>query len=331
MNPYLRAPQWSRPASVEISEVPLEGVPFESWLPSFPDFAGRAALRVPAFPASVMPELPQAPPLAWQPHFEDFARARPRVTWFQFVAHTIALSSYAPPDLAWKPVFDDFARAKARVVQFPFGGYTNALPNYEIPNLAWDPRFPDFPGRKALRVADFQALAYTDATPDIPSNNLAWHPVFDDFARARQANNAPYFPAAFFPIPIVFGPNRTLVIHTPDEIPIGAERNFSVEYNIGGMPVALDAPPDMRIYHLDANGFQITDLAPGPCTAYPSGTAYFRAWTPADRGVYIIEIIGTFQGTLLIYVLPVTVRAKFDPFALANDDILVARNGDIGD
>lgn len=260
MNPFVRAPQWSREASIEISELPLEGVPDLSWLPSFSDFPAQAAPRAIVFQAFFGPELPPPPPVS-----------------------------------------------------------------------AWLGIYPDFPGRVALRTANFPAVAYTNATPDLPEANLSWHGYFDDFARALQTGHAAYFPAIAFPIPIVFGIDRTLVIHTPDEIPTGQERVFRVEWLIGGLPIPLDAPPDMRIYHLDTNGFQITDLATGPCTVYPSNTAYFRAWTPTDRGVFMILITALFQTDPIIYALPVTVRAKFDPFALANDDILVSRNGDIGD
>lgn len=161
----------------------------------------------------------------------------------------------------------------------------------------------------------YNNLLITDTTPNIETNISI--PIFNNYYTFTLSNLV---------LPIITGYtySKRVAIHIPDEAPIGVPVRVSLEL-IVGTPVAYDSLPDIRIYHLDDLGNQITDLPLSPCIQYGSNPAYYIDWTPTAPGTYMIETTGIYLAQPVEDSRAVSIRPKFDPIALALHDIFVNR------
>lgn len=114
-----------------------------------------------------------------------------------------------------------------------------------------------------------------------------------------------------------------LAIVTPDEIGTGTTVRVWAEGidNSGNVP--LDASPQITIWSLNNSGVRTTDVSLVAMTGV--GEAYYYDWTPTSEGTYVIQVAGEIAAASVFSAEPVSVRPKFDPIALAVDDVLVSR------
>jgi len=200
----------------------------------------------------------------------------------------------------------------------------NQVPLFDgVPD--WLAVYPDqFPAKQAKPWL-LQFLAYV---PDSSTVGVAWLPVYpNQFPRDRARPWLQFL--ALSPQITVYTGNQAVPIHVPDEVPPDVELRISVEHDVGGGPVAFDVPPDVRVYYLNALGVQVDVLVYTLTTQYGVNPAYYVDWTPTLIGKFIVEVLGVYLGLDVVGVVPITVRPKFDPIAIALTGDFVARNGDV--
>lgn len=198
-----------------------------------------------------------------------------------------------------------------------------ARPVMPEPPLGWGAGFPDWfpqPSSPATQPAS--------VTPVVPGPPAGWGAWFPDWLPHPDHRYAYQFAANPYVVTVYTG-DQAVPIHVPDEVPINKPLTIQVEHDAGGAAVPFDVPPSLRVYHLDAAGLQVVDLAYGVCTQYGANPSYFRNWTPTAKGKFIVEVVGLYLGNVVVGVQTLTVRSNFDPFALADSNILVMRNGDV--
>jgi hypothetical protein len=111
-----------------------------------------------------------------------------------------------------------------------------------------------------------------------------------------------------------------LLSYIPDEVPIGEVATFRVQLaGSDGSRPSPDLAPVMRV--LDHTG--ATALANTTMTL--ASGVYSAPWTPSIAGAYSVEIRTALSGNTIAAQIPVTVRPRYDPIALAVSDTLVSR------
>lgn len=280
---------------------------------------------------STAPPIDRSHPLAWKPVYPD-RLDRPRVL--------IPSDAIAPPyqiPFQWRVRYPDWlvqpralppSGPVAPPYQTPFVralypdrlGQLHALPPSGViaPPYQTPQAKAYFPDHFALRQ---HPILPTSTAPFILLPPLSWQAIYPSrFARPRYDYHTGEVPSE----PILL-PGQTMAIFVPDETPIGLEMTISVEYLIGGAPVPYDAPPTVRVYHLDALGNEVIDLPVTVMTQYGANPSYFANWTPAAKGTYMVDVRGTVAGQGAEQTQAITVRPKFDPDALALQGIFVSR------
>jgi hypothetical protein len=171
----------------------------------------------------------------------------------------------------------------------------------------------------------YQAFAgpiFTDPASTIVGA-LATYP--NQFWPARSGLPPHLQQALVVPIPSAYTPPIglcSIAIHQADEAAPGAVPLYA-EAVIGGVAVPFDAPPTVRVHRLVV-GVQVVDLATVAMTA-AGGFAFTASWTAAAQGVHMVVVNGAYLGVAMQACLPISIRPKFDPIALALHDILVSR------
>lgn len=192
----------------------------------------------------------------------------------------------------------------------------------EPPFPGWLPVFPDaFPTIQPIQpVPGFVPTVAPNPTP----------PVFPDILHFDVATPEYYQFIAWPGFAPVYTGNQTVAIHVPDEFPPNVQQQIKVEYLVFGAAVPFDPPgPQIQIYHLDAAGNQVIDVAFVLMTQFGANPSYFFNWTPTVKGVYMIDVIGFYLAQQVMLAIATTVRDKFDPIAIALEDAFVSRNGDV--
>lgn len=218
--------------------------------------------------------------------------------------------------VGWNAFFPDVARLQP-------GHFTAAQPPsltgpvFVVPT-GWGAFYPD----AALQPPTPQVTGATAPVFVIPAG---WGAFYPDAVPARGII-IPSGPVG--PIGPLIHFDRAVAIFVPDEIPPNTPTTVSAEWIVLGVAVPFDPPgPTLSVFHLDVTGAEVVDLAPTLMTQYGVNPSYFLAWTPPATagGVYMVMVQGMYMGTPIMMVQPVTIRPKFDPFALADSGILVSR------
>lgn len=124
--------------------------------------------------------------------------------------------------------------------------------------------------------------------------------------------------------PIAFGKVAALLM--PDEIPIGGTWELAMEVFDNTGSSVLDSAPQYAVYGFTAAGVR-TVVAPLAAMTQVGVSNLWRAVPPtiSYKGTYEVYVVGLVATVAFVATRPLTVRPKFDPFALANDDVLVSR------
>jgi hypothetical protein len=115
-----------------------------------------------------------------------------------------------------------------------------------------------------------------------------------------------------------------LAAMVPARVPTGEATQFRIQcMGDDATAVPLAANPFVWVYTVDSSGTQ-TLLASGTATTLDADT-YGFTWTPASNGTAIVQVRGVLGATVMTQTWTVTSMPRFDPIALATEDILVSR------
>lgn len=110
-----------------------------------------------------------------------------------------------------------------------------------------------------------------------------------------------------------------------DEIAVGAAWELSCTVVDSTTTYPLDRPAEFWVYGYDTSGGR-TLLQNAEMTQVGSSNTWQAQPTVlTTAGLYEVTVAGLQSATPFVANRTLTVRPKFDPFALANDDVLVAR------
>lgn len=117
--------------------------------------------------------------------------------------------------------------------------------------------------------------------------------------------------------------DHELFLVVPDEIAAGVATRVWAEMSDNSGAATPTSDVQLRIFALDANGVRQSVV---PLTNMIAlGEAYYYDWTPSSSGVHVITVAAHDGGKHLFKQGQTTVRARFDPVALALHDVLVTR------
>jgi hypothetical protein len=117
--------------------------------------------------------------------------------------------------------------------------------------------------------------------------------------------------------------DNELFLLMPDEVATGVPSRIWAEMSDNLAASAPTSAIQLRIFSLDSSGNRSTAV---PLHNMDSlGEAYYYEWTPATSGIYVVTVAAHDGGKHLFKQSHITVRARFDPVALALHDTLVSR------
>ena len=104
---------------------------------------------------------------------------------------------------------------------------------------------------------------------------------------------------------------RSVNIFAPDEVATSATTTISADVITNGTRVTLDAAPMIHIYKINSNGTATSDLTSTSMTQYSGQQSWYKDWTPAANGTYIITVTGNYLGEVIQGVRTISVRAQY--------------------
>jgi hypothetical protein len=117
--------------------------------------------------------------------------------------------------------------------------------------------------------------------------------------------------------------DNELFLLMPDEIAAGVPSRIWAEMSDNVAASAPTSAIQLRIFSLDSSGNRSTAVPLHNMNSL--GEAYYYDWTPTASGTYIVTVATHDGGKHLFKQSHITVRARFDPIALALHDTLVSR------
>jgi len=117
--------------------------------------------------------------------------------------------------------------------------------------------------------------------------------------------------------------DHELFLLMPDEIAAGVPSRIWAEMSDNTAASTPTSDVQLRVFSLDSSGNRSTAV---PLRNMDTlGEAYYYDWTPTASGTYIVTVATHDGGKHLFKQSHITVRARFDPIALALHDTLVSR------
>jgi hypothetical protein len=117
--------------------------------------------------------------------------------------------------------------------------------------------------------------------------------------------------------------DNELFLLMPDEIATGVPSRIWAEMSDNTTASTPTSDIQLRVFSLDSSGNRSTAVPLRNMDAL--GEAYYYDWTPAASGIYVVTVAAHDGGKHLFKQSHITVRARFDPIALALHDTLVSR------
>lgn len=116
-----------------------------------------------------------------------------------------------------------------------------------------------------------------------------------------------------------------IVANAPDECAPGVAQTIYAEMtDDNGTSVAFDTTPTIRLWRVTSAGARANEVS-AVMTQVGATDVWSYDWTPPTAGNYSAWVFGKASTVAKIDTFNVSVRAKIDPLALGDSDILVSR------